>query len=769
MLKFTFQKPNKRILLLLLCQLLILCFALGNYVMGRRNVFSQAFTCDDLSFSTGVLQNDVIKINESYGQADSFITAKLPLQKGVYQVLVNYSATTDGSTISAYSSEVNGMELRSTAAQLTADRQTAELTVEVGRDVSEMTLTVSYSGKGNLEISALGVYETSNLARRGIVYALTACIVLALIYYFLESSMDKRKILFGLSAIFAASCYPLFVDYLIVGHDLPFHLLRIEGIYEGLSQGIFPVKIHPVWAQDHGYAVGVYYGDLALYFPALLRIMGFSIQSAYQWFVAACNLGTVLISFFCFGRMFRSTRLGMWGCLLYTLSAYRLEDVYTRAACGEFIALMFLPVILCGFYLVFTENKDTLSQKWWKYAALIALGLTGVIQSHILSCLMVAIFLLLSCIIMIKKVCTRQVFLTLISAAGLTVLLNLGFLIPFLDYYGEPVNLNSRQWMTNSIFTMQDKGMYPLQLLGLFSKANGGSWQTAAGITNEVGYHIGLVLTAGLLLFLFLLLCCPKEKIRRSPFFKPACICTLLGALALYMSCCYFPWDSIASVNALFHTVVNNFQFPWRFLSISTVLLVFTCCYVLSALPDVLEETLRHTIPAVLAAMLLVSSGWYYYDFAFSGSPYRVSETYELNSMAMYSYEYLPEGTDPSLIRYGTVHTGEGLELMNYRKNGTTVYVKVSASAHSYLEVPLTYYKYYTCQDSHTGTRFPTSPGTNNMIRINLPKGYEGILKISFQEPWHWRTAESLSLFTGLGAITVYACKSHKKQLRKLV
>lgn len=745
---------------MLSCQLLILCVAFGSYLLSRGQAFSRSFSCDELSLSAGVLENDLVKINEATGSEGTFITVEQPLEKGVYTVLINYIASAEGSTISASSSYLNGLELCSTPAQLSPDMQSAKLTVDISRDTPQLTLSVSYGGEGTLEISGIGVYETSNLYRRNVVYALTACIVLSLVYYFFSCDLVKRKIMFGLGAIFAFSCYPLFADYMLAGHDLPFHLLRIEGIYHGLSQGTFPVKIHPVWAQDYGYAVGVFYGDLALYFPALLRIMGFSIQSAYQWFVAACNLGTVLVSYFCFRKMFQSEKIGMWGCLLYTLSAYRLADVYTRAACGEYVAFMFLPMILCGFYLIFTENSQVLSSKWWKYSVLIALGLTGVIQSHVLSCEMIAIFIFLVCIILFKKVFTRQIFLPLLSAAALAILMNVGFLVPFLHYFDETIYINSTEWGAHISYSIQNKGMFPTQLLSLLHKANGGSWQSDAGINNEASYAIGFTLVSGILLFLYLITCFHREKMRKHKNYRPACTCFGLGMLSLFMSTCYFPWDALSSLSSVTAKLIVSLEFPWRFLSIGTILLVFSSCYALSMLPEFFSENARYTFSAVLIGILLVECGWYYYDFAFTGEPYRVYDTYELNSMAMYSYDYLPTGTDPGLIQYGKVNTGENLEIVSYQKTGTTVYCQIRTAADSYIELPLNYYRHYVCQDINTKVEYAVSPGTNNMVRVNLPAGYDGLIQIAFKEPLIWRISEAISLITVIAAVTTVLYRS---------
>ena len=49
---------------------------------------------------------------------------------------------------------------------------------------------------------------------------------------------------------------PLFVDYLpfVPDHDHMFHLIRIEGIADGLKNGEFPVRLHSETLSGYGYA-----------------------------------------------------------------------------------------------------------------------------------------------------------------------------------------------------------------------------------------------------------------------------------------------------------------------------------------------------------------------------------------------------------------------------------------------------------------------------------------------------------------------------------
>lgn len=83
------------------------------------------------------------------------------------------------------------------------------------------------------------------------------------------------------------------------------------------------------------------------------------------------------MSYRSFSGVFRSKEKGLLAAFLYTLSIYRLIDLYTRAALGEGMAMIFLPLVMWGMYELFLGNE----KKWY----LAALGFTGVMQCHILS------------------------------------------------------------------------------------------------------------------------------------------------------------------------------------------------------------------------------------------------------------------------------------------------------------------------------------------------------------------------------------------------
>lgn len=749
-------KLTRPVFVLMAVQLLILLAAFLSWYIHRGKLFQQSFRLDEYIVSKNTVVIEDVTTDETMNGGGTFMrTPEIALARGTYSIYVDYNANAADSSVHAESSQVSSLDIHCPDITLNPAYHTAVLSLDLSRGVEDFTVSASFSGKGYLSITGIRVIETTDRYKRNMVRAFALCLLLDLLYLFRKSDTSSRRVILALTAIFGITCCPFYADYLTAGHDIPFHLLRIEGLAKGLSDHVFPVKIHPVWARDHGYAVGVMYGNAFLYFPALLRRFGYSIQSAYKLYAAAINLGTVVISYFMFKKMFRSKKIGLLGCLVYSLSIYRLVDTYTRAAVGEYTAMMFFPVILCGFYLSFTEATKG---NWQKPAILTALGITGLIQSHVLSCEMAAFVILPACLILIKRVCRRYTFAALASAALLAVLLNLGFLVPFLDYYKAGLYITSEQWAGSTIGFFQENGLFPVQLFTLFGHAVGSAWQIQAGVSKEVTISMGIIFLLGLLLFFSLLLCHNREC-RACRNFIPACVCTALGCLLLYMSTCYFPWDAIASLGGPVNDLVYSLEFPWRLLAPATALLTFSCCFAVSAFYDIYGRATAYPLLLSMLTLLAVNCGWFLYHYIFSVEPYHVYATYELDSMTMYSYDYLPEGTNPEDITDNLI-IQEGITAFDsYEKQGTKILCSITAeNSGGYIDFPLNYYKYYVCRDAATGEELEVSPGYNSMLRVTFPAAYSGSVTIAFQEPLHWRLSECLSLLTllGLGCYLLY-------------
>lgn len=749
---------SKPFLLPVTAQLVILTAAVLYALTGGTDGQEIHFHNEDYIYQAETLMPGTAAISAGSGYSGPFIrTRALSLEKGIYRIRIDYTATGEGSSLSL-SSEHLSLYAQQYNSEVSLDPQchTKTLNLELPEAADDFMLSVSFSGKGMLEIEGLSIIQTASHSNRHLFYAALACLLIDLLYYFKKSDTAARTVLLVLAGVFLISCYPLYLDYLIIGHDLPFHLLRIDGIAEGLASGIFPVKISPIWVRDYGYAVGVLYGDLLLYFPALLRLCGFSVQASYQLFIAAVNLGTLVIAYLCFKKMFRSRKLGLFGSAVYTLSYYRLLDIYTRAAIGESTAMMFLPPVLTGFYLIFSDSDE---KNWQKHGLLTAIGLTGLIQSHILSCEITLLCIILACLFLIRKIFRKYTLFALLYGAGLTVLFNLGFLVPFCEYYFfGGLRIASPDWSPRAS-QFQQYGLFPTQIFSVFQDSNGGNWPTISGLPGEATYGLGIFFLFVIALFVYLLLV-HRSECRRRPQFTAACICFALGCLLTIMSTYYFPWDGIIAWGDIAKTLVTTLEFPWRLLALSTVLLTFSGCFAVSVLPDILGRPISLICTAAALLLSAVNIGWYMYDLTYKAEPYRIYDASGLNTMILYAAPFLPADTDTALLEGGLIRSSGLIDIEAFRKHGTSISCRVTAYEDSTVDFPLIYYNHYVCQDLFNGQTLSVSAGYNNMVSVSFPAGYDGMISVSFREPWYWRLSEIISLTAGVGFLILQCLRS---------
>ena len=59
-----------------------------------------------------------------------------------------------------------------------------------------------------------------------------------------------------------------------LGHDVYFHMTRMEALAQEIDAGNIPARLYYFVYDGYGYASPMFYGDLFLIIPALLILMG---------------------------------------------------------------------------------------------------------------------------------------------------------------------------------------------------------------------------------------------------------------------------------------------------------------------------------------------------------------------------------------------------------------------------------------------------------------------------------------------------------------
>lgn len=563
---------------------------------------------------------------------------------------------------------------------------------------------------------------------------------------------DKKIVIFGLSVLGVAASLPTFVDYSIPGADMMFHLQRIEALAQSILHGELPARMGSFWLRGHGYASSYFYGDTLLAVPALLRVLGLDISTAYRVFLVFINILTIVIAYVSTSQCFKSRYIGLLGSVLYTMAPYRLYNLYQRAAIGEASAMIFLPLILWGMYRIYTEDTNRKGYFWnW---VIPAIGFSGVIQSHLLSCEMVAVFVMLGCLLLWKKTFQRNVFAVLCCTAGITFLVNAWFLVPCLDMMLS----GQYRYSWNAQNLIQHRGVYLAQIFYTLQAAGNSSPSGENGMLGAEPIGLGgALLLCAVLWFVFRYLYKKKDLHREERLWGDLLSGLLL--LALFLSTRYFPYDFFSTHFPALASLIGALQFPTRFTAIASVLGVFLACVVGKRMFRENDWPVSGEKMLFLVMSLALVFGTYQLNDILRSreAPLRLYSAQNMGSISILGGEYLPTGVEFSHFdsAHGPVYP-ENVELTDYEKRGLAVEAGIQAEGSGWVEFPLLYYKGYRACVSGTGEGLTVQKGDNADVRVLLPEGFSGKIRVWYAEMWYWHLAEVISVLSGLGFLFYY-------------
>ncbi len=678
----------------------------------------------------------------------------ISLAPGVYEIQLEYDSDREiGNFCSVADGTVFSGGLITNGQNLYGGNDSTGYYMWLYESTDSLKVCITYDGMGTLTTGDLTIQETRLMGSRIITLVLFALSIFFGVVVYLAYdcvcgiSAEQKKTFLGVTVIALIASAPYLTGVLYSSADLGYHLHRIEGIADGIMSGQFPVRIEPEWVHGHGYANGIFYCGTLLLFPGLLRMAGFTVTESYNAYCIAINIVTAWIAYYCFTKMFRDRIIGLVCCAFHTLSIIRIYKMLMTAAVGEYSAITFLPLIVCGFYLVFAE--ETTSKEFKKAWLFLGFGYAGLIQSHVLTCEITAFLTVILCVIMWKKVFRKERFWQLakgaLSAAGLSV----WFLVPFLDYYiNEDMHIKHV-----SARTIQNRGLYPAQLAINWWNGGGNPMLGDTGMQDSDPMSIGftLMLAFGVFVALWFVGAWKRQKDHLSVAGK---ICAVFGGLMMLLSLNCFPWDSIQNLSSLTASLVSSLQFPNRFLGWGTVFCIVLagCC-----IRYFKEQNYKWSYyVALICVMIGISTS----GIILVNSVMRETNTfrvYNVEGMGMgyiSGAEYLIEGTVGDDLFYRDPIVSEHVEIASYEKGN--LWAKVSCvntgNVAGIVDLPLLLYKGYQAEDIETGEKFSLEYGENNTICVVVPEGYEGTFEVSYVVPWYWRVSEIISYLT-LGLI----------------
>ncbi|MBE5865819.1 MAG: hypothetical protein E7292_06320 [Lachnospiraceae bacterium] len=691
-----------------------------------------------------------------HGQAtDVVVYENISLNPGVYRIGLQYDTDKDYAGLcNVLLKTDNPRALFTNGEHLYAGLGSTGYQLWLFEATDDLQILVSYGGEGSLSTKDLVIANTGQLWT--MIAMLVMCLALAGMVFVVYIEYDKcykvsrrtKEVIVFLALITVVASWAQFRNSLLSGADLTYHLQRIEGVKDALSTGQFPVRIEPKWLYNHGYADAIFYCNTFLYLPAFFRLAGFTVTISYNIFCIALNLATAWIAWYVFDRIFRDYRIGLMCSALYTLSFIRIYKLVIVGAVGEGSAITFLPLIFYGLYRIFAEDvkSETYKTAWLP----VAFGYAGVIQCHVLTCEITAFLTILVCLVCIRKVLKRQVFMALAKGALGAAGLSLWYLVPFLDYYLTQ-NMHIRHVAGR---TIQERGLYPAQLLLNSWSDNIQIWLVEKGLEHVEAGCVGTLFLVAVAVFVVLWMCGCLRNLQKS-LQTTGKLSVVLACVLMLMSLRVFPWDRIQASHGVAASLVSSLQFPNRFLGWATVFLCMVfgvCIYTFCNY----RRNIAYIIGTGVTVLSVVTGSVYLLHHTLqSQDSFMLHNEESMGCGYISGAEYLVEGTNQSLLTFAGPVPGDGVSVDNYVKNGlkASLYCINEGVAESYVELPILLYKGYRAYGVNN-SELTIQDGSNHLVRVIVPGSYEGEISVQFESPWYWRVAE---LITVIALVAVVA------------
>lgn len=568
-------------------------------------------------------------------------------------------------------------------------------------------------------------------------------------WYFFEKkkiTVESKETLGTILVAVFFSSLPLLLHYLMNGQDLEFHLLRVEGIAEALSNGDFPVRIHPNFMGGYGYPTGIYYPEIFLYFPAVLHLLGAPLMDAYKCFLLMENIMTATVAWYSAKIILKKNRYACLFCLLYTLLPYRMINEYYRAAVGESLAMIFLPLLIAAMYILL--DRDATKAEIKKAITLLVIAVSGVLQSHVLSCEIYAIFGIIAVIVFLPLFIKPRVLFSIFKAIIWVVLLNLWFLIPFLEASKLDINV-----LYNTPGNITSHSLNFWQLFAFTPEASGNSKMLIKGVATEMPLYLGwTVIMCAVIAVLGIVNGYTKEK---SKLKWLGIFSLVVGCAAAWMTTCLFPWNLVGNIPKI-GRIMNTVQFPWRYLGVAGCLLLLARMIVLSLWDNVDKKRKIFALLAGTSVFIVLSLCQ---SMVENRNYYAVYDGAGLDSYAVIGREYLYHGTNLQELEQNSK-----IEEVYTTERGT-LQCDFEEMEGGYYHLPLLYYPWYEAEDAQTGEKLSVVKGDNNVAALDVPEGYSGTVIVSFTEPLLWKISTGVSILAGILFILYVVSLRRKKCL----
>ena len=512
-------------------------------------------------------------------------------------------------------------------------------------------------------------------------------------------------ILLGLIALFvlATSIYIL-RNYSTYGCDTKFHLYRTKAIAESIANGNIPNRINGVSYFGYGYANPLLYPELFLYIPAFWMYKGMSDLGAIKLFYILINFIAVFIAYYSFEKICKNKYISIAATAVYTVSNYKLLNVYVRTALGETLFMTFLPLAIYALYTFFYEEKP----RWF----MLALSVAAIFQSQVLGVLLTcmilgAFFVIFAVDKIIKKEFKFGIFADLIKSVIWVALSNIWFIVPFLNaYFNYGLRMFDRETMVTWFFNE------------VLSAENFLSRTIMEGDKN-VFSAVGLVVLVGIVgAVMFGILSVLKVKKDRVIILSTLAMTAFWGVICTDA----INWQKLMQIKII-KVLLTTLQFSFRFEALFVMSLSFA---IVLAFRNLSGKKIK-LISIIFAGIVIMSSAFNMVDFIGKANFGRVDNTYRSYGVDE-PLEYLKPGADvrQEILLEQKVTKSDNVAITSYSKDGINIDFSIETDGNEgWIQFPLFYYDDYTAV-TESGKTLKTYMGDRALLYIEIPEDMGG-------------------------------------------
>ena len=536
-------------------------------------------------------------------------------------------------------------------------------------------------------------------------------------------------------------------DFNIYGDDGIQHIARLMGTYQTITEGEFPPVIMSNFCNGFGYSWNIFYSPFTAYLPLIFSIFTNSFELMLKLFIILVAFLSGIAMYEFVKKVSKNRYAGLLAAAIYVFAPYRLTDTYMRVAISELASFIFIPITFLGMYNIFNSEEKSI-----KSSLMLTLGAVGLIITHTVITMYVAIFCFIYLLLNIKSLKDKQVLKALGLNILLIILLSSFFIIPLLEHYlsaDYEVFVPGRMERTSELIRNK------VESLDLVYTED-----------NQFCFEIGLVTTIGIVLTLLAFNKVEKRN-RKIYWFS-----FVAGIVCIIMSLKFFPFENLPSI-------LKMIQFTFRLLEFSTFFLTFFAAYNYSLV--IKNFNMRDVVILSIVAFLLIVPLKKNLNFEKRWSEDMLWPAVGVNDntkrvhAGCATFEYLPskafENLDYLKHREDKVYVIEGdATISNEEKNGTNMTFEIeSIEDNVKLELPYIYYLGYTVEitnDNGETKELETYESGNGFVAFDVSAADVGTVTVKYTGTVLMKISYAISAITFVG-IVVWLVVSKIREKRR--